>query len=389
MVVRLGQASGRISDESTALHIASSLGYWSIVKLLLEFGADSSLKNVKGEVAKLNFQSEENEELNRIHLEHHLDISKENTTSSIDSSTSYYSAKSEFDTSSISYKEEIITYSTPSLMKALVENHTESASNIISGFENEESRKIISSTLRRMSHTENNICDEYDIPSYPSPLRSTSPKNLYKFLQNYQELWDMDVKMNSAFKQLIEDNSGLQSSINILTREGILKSSFNYLLLDSRITQNLPFRTIRLGDQVSWNIFLKSVFYIGKGTRSRPLHHLLAALMNNSSKSNKAGSSKIAIIKEIWKSGNGVVNLQVFNNSIAVEALTRESSMIQALGVENLSNVLKGDVYGVATEWDSEQVRVYGTFLLFRAFKIFMTEGERQLKPMDIKPKRF
>ena len=42
--------------------------------------------------------------------------------------------------------------------------------------------------------------------------------------------------------------------------------------------QNLPLTYIEKSEQESWNIFLSSIFYIGKGTRSRPFHHLYEAV---------------------------------------------------------------------------------------------------------------
>ena len=50
-----------------------------------------------------------------------------------------------------------------------------------------------------------------------------------------------------------------------------------------------------------------------------------------------------------------------------------------------LTNVKKGDFYGVASEWSEEARSTYGYALLFRAFKIFINEGERQLRPLDLR----
>ena len=90
-------------------------------------------------------------------------------------------------------------------------------------------------------------------------------------------------------------------------------------------------------------------------------------------------------IHEIWDSGGGVVVTQVFLNTIAVEAFTREAAMIDAINCDNLTNVKPGDYYGVANGWSVEQKLKLGTFLLFKAFKIFLQEGERQIRPVDLK----
>jgi len=65
-------------------------------------------------------------------------------------------------------------------------------------------------------------------------------------------------------------------------REGLTKSSFNYLLLDPRISQNLPrqLTCFNKGDipLEAWKTFLSAIFYIGKGKRSRPYAHLYQAV---------------------------------------------------------------------------------------------------------------
>ncbi|XP_011705238.1 PREDICTED: ankyrin repeat and LEM domain-containing protein 1-like, partial [Wasmannia auropunctata] len=47
-------------------------------------------------------------------------------------------------------------------------------------------------------------------------------------------------------------------------REGTSKTSFSYLLLDPRITQDLPNRSVHLTRSEVWSVFLNAIFYIGK-----------------------------------------------------------------------------------------------------------------------------
>ena len=56
------------------------------------------------------------------------------------------------------------------------------------------------------------------------------------------------------------------------------KSSFNYLLLDPRVTKNLPSRALQLNEGEVFQIFISAVFYVGKGKGSRPLSNLREAL---------------------------------------------------------------------------------------------------------------
>ncbi len=91
----------------------------------------------------------------------------------------------------------------------------------------------------------------------------------------------------------------------------------------------------------AWRVFLSSIFYIGKGTRSRPFSHLYEAIKKF--RSTKRGGTKLSAklekIISIWSGGGGVVCLQIFNNSLGVEALTREAAMIDAIGEVCILNI--------------------------------------------------
>lgn len=55
------------------------------------------------------------------------------------------------------------------------------------------------------------------------------------------------------------------------------KTSFNYILLDPRVTKNLPNRAEQMADVDRLRVFCSAVFYIGKGKRSRPYEHFYDA----------------------------------------------------------------------------------------------------------------
>ncbi|XP_065146952.1 uncharacterized protein [Paramisgurnus dabryanus] len=169
-------------------------------------------------------------------------------------------------------------------------------------------------------------------------------------------------------------------------REGLIKSSFNYLLLDPRVTMNLPYRSRSMSPKECFQTFISAVFYIGKGKRSRPYSHLYEALEYfKGDKTSKKLCSKVQHILQIWNSGHGVISLHCFQNVIAVEAYTREACMVDAIGLKMLTNQKRGDYYGVVSTWPVRKKRELGVHLLYRAMQIFLAEGERQLRPADIR----
>ncbi|NXJ85165.1 ANKL1 protein, partial [Trogon melanurus] len=166
-------------------------------------------------------------------------------------------------------------------------------------------------------------------------------------------------------------------------REGLVKSSFNYLLLDPRTTQNLPLRSHHMSPAECFATFVKAIFYVGKGTRARPYCHLAEALSQHRAGTQK-GCPKVRRILEIWASGQGVISVHCFQNTVPAEAYTREGCLVEALGLQTITNQRKGNCYGVAARWPAERRQRLGVHMLHRAMSIFLAEGERQLRPADI-----
>uniref|UniRef100_A0AAQ4PWY9 Ankyrin repeat and LEM domain containing 1 n=1 Tax=Gasterosteus aculeatus aculeatus TaxID=481459 RepID=A0AAQ4PWY9_GASAC len=159
-------------------------------------------------------------------------------------------------------------------------------------------------------------------------------------------------------------------------REGIIKSSFNYLLLDPRVTKNLPFRSQTMTPQECFHTFTNAIFYVGKGKRSRPYSHLYEALEYfKGDKTSKKLCPKVQHILQVWKAEQGVVSLHCFQNVVPVEAYTREACMVEAIGLKMLTNQKRGDFYGVVSTWQVKRKRDLGVHLLYRAMQIFLAEG--------------
>ncbi|KAJ8686265.1 hypothetical protein QAD02_022059 [Eretmocerus hayati] len=192
-------------------------------------------------------------------------------------------------------------------------------------------------------------------------------------------LSDLEVMEQRVFQEFVNPDPSRK------WREGSSKMSFNYLLLDPRVTRNLPRRAINLSLAEKWETFLSAIFYVGKGKKSRPYEHLYDAFkIWVSQDQHNNHSSKIQKILDIWNEGKGVIVLHVFHNTIPVEAYTREAAMIDVLGTKKLGNCKCGDYYGVVATWRMKEKRDLGRYLLYKAMQILLIEGERQIFPDNL-----
>ena len=58
-------------------------------------------------------------------------------------------------------------------------------------------------------------------------------------------------------------------------------------------------------------------------------------------------------------------------------------------GLANLTNAVAGTFYGLVARWGRKTQRKLGAFLLYKAFHIFLQEGEREIKTSDINLRNF
>ncbi|CAH0723485.1 unnamed protein product, partial [Brenthis ino] len=155
-------------------------------------------------------------------------------------------------------------------------------------------------------------------------------------------------------------------------REGGSKTSFTYLLLDPRRTSRLlPCKGPPPARLRSWQTFVDSIFYVGKGKRSRPYAHLYQALNLWKKDFKTSRDEKVQTILDIWSAKLGVVCLHVFQNVIPAEAYTNEAAMIDAIGIQNLKNIKIGNYYGVAKTWSANKHRMLG----LNFFYFFFSHG--------------
>lgn len=73
-------------------------------------------------------------------------------------------------------------------------------------------------------------------------------------MKNLSPYNDLEIKARADF-----------SDPNRKWREGTTKTSFTYLLLDPRLTNNLPATAGKQNSHLSWATFINSIFYVGKG----------------------------------------------------------------------------------------------------------------------------
>lgn len=74
-----------------------------------------------------------------------------------------------------------------------------------------------------------------------------------------------------------------------------------------------------------------------------------------------------------------------FSQEVAVPGIILSFFFFISTGLPRLTNKKRGDYYGRAQTWPQSKRREMGVFLLKRALKILLNEGERQLRPGDLR----
>lgn len=162
---------------------------------------------------------------------------------------------------------------------------------------------------------------------------------------------------------------------------------FNYLLLDPRITNGLRQRAKRMHRLDVWLTFLRAIFYVGKGKSSRPYVHLRQAekQLQSTDPHVLAKDPKLALIVHLWQQQRGVLLLRGFQGITSNDAHSREAAMIDALGMNHLTNRRLGVYFGLArNKFTSGQRKQLGVALLHILLSVYLKKTERELQPMQI-----
>ena len=164
---------------------------------------------------------------------------------------------------------------------------------------------------------------------------------------------------------------------------------FIYLLIDPNISENIPLQAnsskivVNCCAQIDTNLFskfIKSIFYVGKGQGNRVYQHFYEAVKLDDT---QQMCPKVKRIHQIWSSNKGVTSLHCFHDISSSEALAREAMIIEALNLSNLTNQINGQ-YVRALKWNQRKRRLFGSYLLFKSFGIYVLSGERQIRrPLD------
>ena len=195
-------------------------------------------------------------------------------------------------------------------------------------------------------------------------------------------------ELNLLFEDKFPFNEALKLEkqfIEFFDSKDCKQNNFNYLLIDPNISENIPLQANNCGTvlkscaQMDTKLlikFIKSIFYVGKGQGNRVYQHFSEALKTDDSEM----CPKVKRIHEIWSTNKGVVSVHCFHGINSEEALAREAFIIESLLLQNLTNQVSGQ-YIRGLKWNDRKKRILGSFLLYRAFGIYLLTGERQIRP--------
>lgn len=433
--VKVDQRSGLGNDLWTAAHIACCYGHASTLKILLEHGADPYALDSNGltlwDIAQAfdNFTCIFAIERHLLPLIEDSDTSSRNRTISVDSDDdTYYSIVDITDDkpTMIYDLSQLSANSCNSSRTCRIHNDKQFGISLLEVTLNpnhndrnkgedadEHDGSIISRGPATLDQTIINLNDDalrHKLISHgdsPGPIVPTT-RNIYqRRLQSLKRgtnylamspgkttlpLPKYPREVNDLILGAFDMSEAKQLELEFIkhfeTQAPTKKIFFTYLLLDPRTTQNLP----AAGKQSEYDKFdgqlfkrfILAIFYGGKGRGDRTFMHLYEAAIFQANDKRSAPNRKIKKILDIWAECYGVVSLHCFMTISSDEALARECLIIEALGLSNLTNIQIGQNKSRDLKWTDHKRRHLGTYLLYKAYNIFLIHGERQIKRADL-----
>ena len=67
-----------------------------------------------------------------------------------------------------------------------------------------------------------------------------------------------------------------------------------------------------------------------------------------------------------------------------MEAFSREFALINAFGLENLTNKMNGTCYGIMNDWNKNEVSNFGNMLINRAMKSILQDPPLFIYEKDV-----
>ena len=140
------------------------------------------------------------------------------------------------------------------------------------------------------------------------------------------------------------------------------------------------------GKKPSFIEFFQNIFYAGKGMHDRCFQHLelVQDMMGGLDKDDVKGNT----IANNWRNGMGIFVVSGFHCSTNEESLNREAAVIDCIGLDKLTNKIKGTKYGNIRKWDKIKTYNYGMFLIYTLYLKFINENVKCIYYNDISPKK-
>ena len=141
-----------------------------------------------------------------------------------------------------------------------------------------------------------------------------------------------------------------------------------------------------LASSRNFRIFIKAVYYYGKGRGRRELDHIkdtLKALKGTFSGNIKVGGKILACINEIL-ANEGIVIVTGFHDSSNYMALNREASLMDFAGIDTISNDKRGSKYGDFAACKNVFHKNFGMMTLYTLFLNYINNGARAFTFEDL-----
>ena len=132
--------------------------------------------------------------------------------------------------------------------------------------------------------------------------------------------------------------------------------------------------------------WISHVFYVGKGMGNRCFSHLETA--RDTMHGDDMEGEKAKEIIGSWVSGMGIHIVSGYHCSTHMEGFNREASVIKCIGLENLTNKVRGYHNDGVLGWDQGKIHNYGFLILYTLYQRTINEGLNCIYHNDIKLKR-